>query len=94
VRQVCLCQINDATKTLVRVNDKNLGKQIAPGFANKANTSKRLHDPQHEHKGKNGSREDDSCEHHKSENEILCLILYLVHASSDRAIVLAASSLF
>jgi hypothetical protein len=62
-------------------------KQIAAGFANNAITEKRLHDPQQEHKGENGAREDDSCEHRKPKNDIL----YLVHLSSDRAIVLAVS---
>jgi hypothetical protein len=61
-----------------------IGKQIASGFANNAITKKRLHDPQQEHKGENGSRYDDSCEHHKTKNEILCLVLYVVHVSSDR----------
>jgi hypothetical protein len=61
-----------------------IGKQIASSFANNAITKKRLHDPQQEHKGENGSREDDSCEHHKPKNEILCLVLYVVHVSSDR----------
>jgi len=71
-----------------------IGEQIAPGFANNAITKERLHDPQQEHKGENGSRQDDSDEHHKPKNEILSLILYLVHVSSDRAIILAVSSQF
>ena len=69
-----------------------IGEQIASSFANNAITKKRLHDPQQKHKGENGSRYDDSCEHHESKNEILCLVLYVVHVSSDRAIVLAVSS--
>lgn len=74
------------------VSTIRIGKQIASAFAYEANTSKRLHDFQQEHKGENGSRYDDSCEHHESKNEILCLVLYVVHMSSDRAIVLAVSS--
>ena len=75
------------------VSTIRIGKQIASAFAYEANTSKRLHDFQQEHKGENGSRYDDSCEHHESKNEILCLVLYVVHVSSDRAIVLAVSSI-